>query len=73
MTDPINMDNAPLTVRDVVTIISILCMDGEVHVTGCAKNSQDVHRILTAMNSRLSDADKAWIKATVAEEMERAK
>ena len=73
MKDPINMDNAPLTVRDVVTIISLLCMDGEVHVVSCANNPQDVHRILTAMNSRLSDGDKAWIRAAVAEEIERAK
>jgi hypothetical protein len=48
-------------------------MDGEVHVVNCAKNPLDVHRILTAMNSRLSDGDKAWIRAAVAEEIERAK
>lgn len=73
MTESIDMNGSPLTVQMLVTIISLLCMDGEVHVTGCMKSPHEVQRILTCMNSRLSDADKAWIKATIADELKPQK
>jgi hypothetical protein len=73
MTDTIDLNNQPLTVQMVVSILSRLTTDGEVHVSNCARNPQDVHRIMTCMNSRLSEGDKAWIRATIAEELEMAK
>ena len=69
MSEPIDMKGSHLTVSMVVTIIYLLCMDGEVHVTGCDKNPGDIQHVLRCMNSKLSDADKAWIKAVIHEEL----
>lgn len=67
----IDLRGAPLTVADVVHIVNQLCADGEVHVVNAAKSSTNAALVLSSMNSRLSDADKAWMKAAMAEAVTR--
>lgn len=65
----INLAGSPLTVQSVVQILTALCTDGEVTVLNCHKSPDHVHRILAYMNSRLSEEDKNWIRATIQEEL----